>query len=72
MRASRLLHQIFRSFGVTGKPARKIVSGLRRGSTTFSKRESVLSCFSAALHFYKTDRRTILFPTAKSKNLGIK
>jgi len=27
MRASALLHQIFRSFGVTGKPARKIVCG---------------------------------------------
>jgi hypothetical protein len=27
MRASTLPHQIFGSFGVTGKPARKIVSG---------------------------------------------
>jgi len=27
MRARALLHQIFRSFGVTGKPARKVASG---------------------------------------------
>ena len=70
MRTSALLRQIFRSFGVTGKPARKIVSGLTREQHDILKTGE--RCFSAAPHFYKTDRRTILFPTAKSKNLGIK